>query len=513
MGGRFSVLDYNETPSLNRWPSWAFSTRYKMRRKDPMKRIYFACLFLCLTTTFLLSQSSPVPLINQPLVPDAVAPGGAGFILTINGTGFVSASVVNWNGRPKTTNYISSSQLEATILASDIARAGTAWITVVNPSPGGGTSNLAFLEVTKAISSLVFNEIDYPTGNEPSSSATADFNGDGKLDIVITNYNGGGSGATFSVFLGNGDGTFQPRIDFPTATQPTSVVVGDFNGDGKLDLAIADLAEMTVSIYLGNGDGTFQFNAAYPVASGPYSLAVGDFNGDGILDIAARVKGTTVSILMGNGDGTFQQHSDFAVGNGHYGIGVGDFNGDGKLDLAAVNDVDYSVSILLGKADGTFQPHVEFTTGDKPTFVVTGDFNGDGKLDLAVANAYGTVSMLLGNGDGSFQPYIDYATGGSPRSLAIGDFNGDGKPDLAAPTYDGNSVAFLLGKGDGTFQQHIDHPLSLFPEWVAAGDFNGGGTLGVAVAQINGELSVLIPPTTTTTTIASSSNPSAFGQS
>src|SRR5439155_14204937 len=135
---------------------------------------------------FDLPEPNPVPLISQPLVPDAVAPGGAGFTLTVNGTGFVSGSVVNWNGSARATTFVSNSQLTVSILVSDIAIASTASVTVVNPSPGGGTSNVEFFPITLASSSILLSKSDYATAAGPAGVAVGDFNGDGKLDLAVT---------------------------------------------------------------------------------------------------------------------------------------------------------------------------------------------------------------------------------------------------------------------------------------------------------------------------------------
>src|SRR5206468_3474447 len=178
--------------------------------------------------------ANPVPLINQPLVPDAIAPGGAGFTLTVNGTGFVPGSVVNWNGSARTTTFVSNSQLTVSILVSDIAIASTASVTVVNPSPGGGTSNVEFFPITLASSSILLSTSDYATAAGSQDVGVGDFNGDGKLDLAVTD----NSASAVSILLGNGDGTFQGHVDYATGGGPGWVVIGDFNRDGKLDLAV-----------------------------------------------------------------------------------------------------------------------------------------------------------------------------------------------------------------------------------------------------------------------------------
>jgi len=428
---------------------------------------------------------NPIPFINQPLSPDAVAPGGAGFTLTVTGTGFVATSEVHWNGSPRVTSVVSSSKLTASIQASDIASLGTALVTVVNPAPGGGTSNVICFQATNPDASVTLNSATVPVDGTPSAIATGDFNGDGKIDVAVTNSNN-----SVSILLGNGDGTFRPAVDYAVGGGPTGLAVGDFNGDGKLDLAVANFVTNDVSVLLGNGDGTFQPALTFTTAgeAEPLAVAVGDFNGDGKLDLAVANGFTNnVSVFLGNGDGTFQTGVDYKVGTLPAALAVGDFNADGKLDLAVANNTTLNVSILLGNGDGTFQPAVNFRGGGGS--VVVGDFNGDGKLDLALANTnnpsgMGRISVLLGNGDGTFQTGVDYTALPGTDSIAVGDFNGDGRLDLAVANVGSNGVSVLLGNGDGTFQAPLNFVLGTQlgnSASVAAGDFNGDGKLDLAV--------------------------------
>jgi hypothetical protein len=291
--------------------------------------------------------------------------------------------------------------------------------------------------------------------------AVGDFNGDGNADLATAN---GGDGSA-SVLLGNGDGTFQTARSFPAGMYPHSVAVGDFSGDGLLDLAVAgygwvcdeyscEPVDETVRVLLGNGDGSFQAARTFPAGRGPRSVAVGDVNGDGLPDLAVANIGTyptydgTVSVLLGNGDGSFQPARNFAAGNGPVSVAVGDFNGDGLLDLAVANNItNGTVSVLLGNGDGSFQAARNFAAGRSPDSVAVGDFNGDSLLDLGVVSLSG-VRVLLGNGDGSFQTtHISYVAGMAPDALAAADFNGDSFPDLAVANYTSNDVSILLNDG------------------------------------------------------------------
>lgn len=436
------------------------------------------------------AAADPVPLINQPLNPDALLPSATGFTLTVSGTGFVPSSLVYWNGSPRATSFVSKFKLRAAILGSDIAIPSTASVTVVNSS-GAASSNVAFFEATNPSSWAALGPpARFATGAGPSSLASGDFNGDHKLDLAVANTNSN----NISFLPGKGDGTFEPAVNYSVGSSPSSLTVGDFNNDGKPDLAVANNGSNNVSILLGNGDGTFQAAVEYNAGQNPSSLAVGDFNGDGKLDLAVtNIGSSNVAVLLGNGDGTFQPPVGYNVEQNPVSVVVGDFNGDDVLDLAVADNASNSVSILLGNGDGTFQKAIDYGGTQNPASVVVGDLNGDGKLDLAVSNSLGyEVSVLLGNGDGSFQPPVNYRTGGYEPSLALGDLNGDGKLDLAVADIGSSDVTVLVGKGDGTFQPTVNYSTGQGASTIALGDFNGDGKLDLAIPDGASAVSILL---------------------
>jgi hypothetical protein len=290
----------------------------------------------------------------------------------------------------------------------------------------------------------------FSAGGMPDQIAVADLNADGHLDLVTANVNA----STASVLLGRGDGSFQPGVDYPVGESPVSVAIADFNGDGKLDLAIANQGAAqfgNVSVLLGNGDGTFRPASMTNVGSYYlHGVVAGDFNNDGKIDLAVASGDNftgSAMILLGNGDGTFQTPStSFAVGYIPSFIAAGDFNGDGKLDVVTT---DGDISVLLGNGDGTLQPVIHYPAGAAPSAVVISDFDGDGILDIAVSNPAsfldtGAVTTLQGKGDGSFVSGPTFLAGPNPWALAVADLNGDHKPDLAVANSNGIGVTILL---------------------------------------------------------------------
>jgi len=464
------------------------------KRSSSLTLAMMAVLALWLSASALAQNA--IPFVNAPLSPAVKTPGSTTFTLTVNGTGFVSGATVYWNGNARTTTFVKSSQVTATITTTDLATANTASVTVGNPAPGGGLSNVAHFQIVKGGYAVGYGKLDYATDITPQAAVSADFNGDGIADLAVATGNN-----SVSILLGKGDGSFPTHVEYQVPGHPIGIVAGDFNGDGKLDLATVDQYQSEISVLLGNGDGTFQGHQEYNTGNNPVAIATADVNGDGKLDIVtADLNDDKVAVLLGNGDGTFKTHEDYATGNGPSDVAIGDFNQDGRLDLAVANNTDYTVAILLGNGDGSFQAPVPFPTANVPNSVVTGDFNKDGKLDLAVGTSNKQVSVLLGNGDGTFQNHVEYTIGANANVIATADVNADGNLDLISANYNDNTVSVLAGTGSGTFKGETVYPTSGGPTGLAIGDFNNNGKLDVAVvASTANTVSVLMDNSVTIT--------------
>jgi hypothetical protein len=324
-----------------------------------------------------------------------------------------------------------------------------------------------------------------PTGIVPTGVAVADFNRDGKMDIVASTFYSNDA----NVWLSNGDGTFQPRVDWGAGRSANGVAVGDLNDDGRVDLVVADFHADTVSVLGGRGDGTFNTRRDFGTGREASGIAVADFNHDGVLDEATSNaggsglgSGTTVSVLLGQGGGALGSPVEYDVGETPVGIATADFNQDGNADLVVANQDDDTVSLLLGNGDGTFQEQITAATANAPNAIVVTDANGDGNPDVAVATS-GTVSVLLGNGDGTFQPKADIPAGRFPVSVAEGDFDRDGNRDLAVANFNSLELSILLGNGDGTYKPAVNYPTADFPFGCSVADINGDGNEDVVVAN------------------------------
>ena len=338
--------------------------------------------------------------------------------------------------------------------------------------------------------------VNYPISLGAGSVASGDFNRDGKTDLAVCSSTVGDS---LTIFLGNGDGTFQQFATY-TVSFPSSVAVGDLNNDGIPDLVTYSGSGITV--WIGNGDGNFTEGHTYgsfPPGSG---VQLADFNGDGNVD-ALTDSNFDLQIWWGNGDGTLTAGPVLTLPeNGSPVFVVGDFNGDGKADIASMGIVAAASSfvVFLGNGDGTFTPVAESNNAPVIGYrMAAGDLNNNGKLDLVLATGDDSVSVLLGNGDGTFQSAVKYKVATNSYGVAIADFNGDGKPDIAVADSSSNEISVLAGNGDGTFQGPTSYATGGGAGLIALGDFNGDGRVDAAVGAETGG-SVLLgnaaaPPT------------------
>jgi hypothetical protein len=341
-----------------------------------------------------------------------------------------------------------------------------------------------------------FPNFSAPVGFEvrsPAAVVAADLNNDQKLDLVTV-----AGRDTFSslfinevsVLLGDGAGGFGAASTFPTGRLPRAVAVGDFNVDGKPDLATANgiSTQGNVSILLGDGAGAFA--APIPLQQTPVgvsanntALAVADFNKDGKDDIVA-VSQQGVSVSINDGTAHFTSKT-FASGSSTLSsVVAGDFNADGNLDVAVSKGSSFNlVSLLLGDGAGNLGTATNFNVGSNPVSIIKGDFNKDNKLDVAVADVdVRAISVLLGDGAGGFAAARNIPSGGPfTVSIATGDFNGDGNPDLVAANGGPGGVLLLAGDGTGNFSPvvNIDQTEGGIGALFAA-DFNKDGTPDVA---------------------------------
>jgi hypothetical protein len=376
---------------------------------------------------------------------------------------------------------------------------------VVLPNVPLDPSTLVYPTAQKLFSTpgQFYNIPDMKIGNAEAAPAFGDFNGDGKMDLVVPNNDGHPDGKSGLILLGNGDGTFTQGVAL-TSLDPSAAVVGDFNGDGLQDVAIVNTGNTgSVDIYLGKGDGTFQPVTKYAqsTSSDYRTIVVGDFNGDGIQDLAITNHSQGVLVLLGNGDGTFQSPTGpyptgMQIGN----MAVGDLNGDHIEDLVVADNGDNKVSILLGVGDGTFVPGTDpMVPGNQSGTVALADMNGDTFLDLVVTDqALQKIFVIPGTGSGTFGPATTYLTGSNfPYFVTTGDFNHDGHPDVLVADNFGQNLQIFLNNGDGTLQAPSYYATGGTSYYAIVGDVNGDGLDDIVTSVYGGSkppsgLSILV---------------------
>jgi len=366
--------------------------------------------------------------------------------------------------------------------------------------------------------------------NRALAVGAGDFHLSGHVDLAITCDASGNPGSA-RVFPGNGTGTFGAASTTAAGVFPASLVVADFNGDGKLDLAVVNQSDKTVDVYQGDGAGGFTLQATLGQGQGigqnPVYVTTGYIGFSGLPDlVVVSQSDATVTVLLNNGSFSFFPNFILSTsGTNPASVAVADFSGSGLQDLAVVNNGSGTVDIFQNFGEGGFSSPIPYAAGGSPTSVVTGDFNGDGHLDLAVTNGAGgtTVSVLLGDGLGGFSAATSFSGAGtSPTSIVTGDFNNDGKLDLAmADNFaTGATVAVLLGNGSGGFAAAPGSPYTIAGQQatsLVAGDFNGDHRLDLAITTTSG-INVLlntelrgIPPALTFTGGSDPNAPAPLG--
>lgn len=318
--------------------------------------------------------------------------------------------------------------------------------------------------------------VNYAAGRDPSAMASGDFNGDGRLDLVVADPTDNG----VTVLLGRGDGTFGSPTSWDSfGSYPTALALGDFNGDGKLDLAVANETSNTVCILRGDGVGGFGFWARYTVGSQPVAIVVTDFNFDGRPDLATANASGSVTTMEGGGNFMFTTPVTAIIpATAPSGLATADFNRDGISDLA-VSSRDGSVTVLTCNQGGRTSVLGQYFVQGSARGITVADLNGDQNPDLVVTEFnHSTVNVLTNLGGGSFSTPATFSVGAAgtgPTAVTVADFNGDGLSDIATANFGVGTVSVLIASGNGTFRPAVTERVGSMPSALIAADFNGDG--------------------------------------
>jgi uncharacterized protein (TIGR03437 family) len=384
--------------------------------------------------------------------------------------------------------------LPSSIVLAPLTHSGKPDMVMTAPQSGSGTNG--FVAVLLNNGNGTFQApAQYTTGSYPTSVAVGDVNGDGIPDLVAANSNDTPGGDSVSVFIGRGDGTFKPAVNYPAGSLPQGLILADFNGDGNLDIAVGNDLAGTITVLLNLGHGTFGSPITSPCTPLPWYLAAWDFDGDGKLDLAVNSGfNSMISILHGNGDGTFTLKQSYATDLDPASLVVADFNNDGIADIAVASGnpaasqmigPDFgnnNMTILFGNGDGTFRATELVAAGSDVQTVAVADVNGDGIPDLVVTGN-NAVTVIEGAGDRNFgTPQTVPIANVNASFTAVADINGDGNADLVVADAIDSLVAVVPGNGKGGFGPPTTIPVTGAPMQLAVGDFNGDGLPDIAVA-------------------------------
>lgn len=427
------------------------------------------------------------PVFNAPTV-TAVSPtngiNNATTMITITGTDFRAGAQVTVGGQ-MCTGAVVVSPTSITCTAPAMAvMCGAKDIVVTHPDDSkSGTGTGLFTYRTSAVGFATGSPVNYATGNFPRRIITADFNGDGKLDLASANQ----VGNNVTLKLGAGDGTFPnaTSVNIPNgggATTLNDLVAGDWNGDNKMDLAVANgTTNVTVFINMGASFTTTVVNTG--ISGG--AITAGDINGDNKIDLIVGGNSTNIVPLINNG-GTFTMGTLKAAPGTNGRVALADMNGDGKLDLITANQSTNNVSVFLGAGNGTFGNATSQNVGTTPTGMAVLDVNGDKKMDVVTGNNMGmNVSVLIGDGAGGIAAAVNTTLGTNrPEIIAAADMNNDGLIDIVTANAPTNNTSYLQGMGaTGTqFAAPVVNAMGTTPAGVVIGDFNADGLKDVAFA-------------------------------
>lgn len=427
--------------------------------------------------------------------------------VTITGTNFSSTpanNIVYFGATRATVTAATPTQLTVTVPVGATYQPVTVQVNgftgysskpFITTFTGGGTINACSFA----------SKVDFTTGTYPVVAAVCDFDGDGKADLAMANGNSNNVSVFRNTSTGVGIINYASKIDFASGTNPPSIATGDVDGDGKPDMIVVNRISNTVSVFRNTSSGTGVISYAakidFTTGSDPFSVSVTDMDGDGLIDVVvANLIGNTVSVLRntstGVGNINFAAKIDFNTGTTPYTMSVRDLDGDGKPDIVSVNNSSNTVSVFLNTSTGagniSYASKIDFATGVGPFSISIGDLDGDDKADLAVTNRTdGTISIFRntssGAGNINYAPKVDVISGTDPIWVSIGDLDGDGKADLAVANFNNASVSILRnlssGAGNISFATRVDFITGSSPRSVAIGDFDGDGKPDLIVAN------------------------------
>jgi hypothetical protein len=475
-----------------------------------MKKLNCFLLICTVTISLALTAVAQTPAISS-FTPVSAKPGD---VVTITGSGFnttTSNNIVFFGATQATITAATATSLTATVPIG----AAYAPITVLNATNALATYSSRFFNPTfspnkgSIASTDITARVSFATGARPYSVAIGDIDGDGKADIVTANQ----TANTVSVLRNTGSGSslsFATKVDFTTGPTPFSVALGDMDGDGKLDIAIVNRGDNTISVLRNTGSvGNLSFAAKTDFATSvlPWSIAIGDMDGDGRPDLAVANLGANSASILRNtssvGSLSFDNKIDLTTGATPRAVAIGDIDGDGKAELVTANQGENSVSVFRNTGSAgtiSFAAKTDFTTGQAPLSVAIGDLDGDGKLDVSAGNfTDNTVSVLRNTssvGTLGFAAKTDFATGSAPSGVAFGDIDGDGKPELAITNQTAFTISLLRNTssiGSLNLTPKVDLATGQNPFSLAIGDLNNDGKLDFATADYSDNtVSVLV---------------------